>query len=188
MVQSITDEKKRLRGESAVRRNLFSDDDVRVSSLEAITQSPWFQNAKTVSLYIAQPFEFPTKTIFELCMREGKTVYAPIIQGRQLTFQKLTHWGQFSVNEKNIHEPIFGSEMSADRIDLFFVPLVAFDRSGNRLGRGGGYFDRLFSDINIQGVKVGVGFDAQEFFAIPTEAHDVSMDYILTEKRIIKAL
>lgn len=185
---NIIEEKKRLRGESAVRRNLFNEDNITITSLENLYRSIWFQQARTVALYISQPFEFPTKKLFEACVRENKIVYAPVIQQRSLTFHRVTSLNQLLPGEKGISEPIFGPEIAPRLIDVFFVPLVAFDRSGNRLGRGAGYFDRLFSDQSIRGLKIGVGFDAQEFYSVPTEEHDVSMDYILTERRILKTL
>jgi 5-formyltetrahydrofolate cyclo-ligase len=186
--QNISAEKKYLRSEAAIRRNLLSYEHIPVRSFEKLKAAPWFQKARTVSLYVSQIFEFPTKGLFELCVQEKKIVCVPIIQGKTLAFQKITNWGQFVVNEKNIRESLFGTRISPDRVDVFFVPLVAFDQSGNRLGRGGGYFDRLFSNQNLLGVKVGVGFDHQECFRVPAEDHDIPMEYILTENRVIQTL
>ncbi len=186
--QNIFLEKKRLRSELAIRRNLSFDENQPSVSLGLIPQQSWFQNAKSVAIYISQPFEFSTKPLFELCVSQNKDVYVPVMHGRDLVFQRIINWKNVVPNEKNISQPMFGQEISPDKIDVFFVPLVAFDRSGNRLGRGVGYYDRLFSNLNIRGVKVGVGYEFQEFFSVPTESHDVPMEYILTEKRIFRSL
>lgn len=187
-LQNIAAEKKRLRSELAIRRNLSFDENQPSVSLGLIPQQPWFQKAKTVAIYISQAFEFSTRPLFDLCIAQNKEVYVPVMHGRDLVFQRIINWKNVVPNEKNISQPMFGHEISPDKIDVFFVPLVAFDRSGNRLGRGVGYYDRLFSNLNIRGVKVGVGYEFQEFFSVPTEAHDVPMEYILTEKQIIRTL
>ena len=66
---------------------------------------------------------------------------------------------------------------------VWLVPGIAFDRSGNRLGRGKGFYDRLLEGAD--GVKIGVAYDCQIADAIPSELHDVSMDYVVTESQII---
>ncbi|MBP5639475.1 MAG: 5-formyltetrahydrofolate cyclo-ligase [Victivallales bacterium] len=66
---------------------------------------------------------------------------------------------------------------------VWLVPALAFDRSGNRLGRGAGYYDRLLEGAD--GVKIGVAYDCQIADAIPSGAHDVAMDYVVTESHII---
>ncbi len=186
--QNISAEKKRLRSELATRRNLSFNENELPTSLNLIPQQSWFQKASMISIYVSQPFEFPTEHLFELCVSHQKQVCVPVMNGREMFFQKIESFTNLVPNEKGIREPKFGLEVSPNKIDVFFVPLTAFDRSGNRLGRGVGYYDRLFSSPNIRGVKVGVGYEFQEFFSVPTEAHDVSMDYILTEKQIIKTL
>ena len=69
--------------------------------------------------------------------------------------------------------------VAAERPDLILVPALAFDRAGYRLGRGGGYYDRLLSGAT--GMKTGVGYDCQIFDAIPCEPHDIGVDYVVTE-------
>ena len=66
---------------------------------------------------------------------------------------------------------------------VWLVPGIAFDRSGNRLGRGKGFYDMLLEGAD--GVKIGVAYDCQIADAIPSELHDVSMDYVVTESQII---
>ncbi len=66
---------------------------------------------------------------------------------------------------------------------VWLVPGIAFDRSGNRLGRGKGFYDMLLEGAD--GVKIGVAYDCQIADAIPSELHDISMDYVVTESQII---
>ena len=67
-------------------------------------------------------------------------------------------------------------------LDLLLVPLVAFDAYGRRLGHGRGYYDRMLS--RCPGLKVGVAFEVQRMTAVPTEAHDVGLDLVVTEARV----
>jgi len=183
----IITQKKRLRSELAERRNLSFSGNQRPESLKLIPQQSWFQEAKIISVYVSQSFEFPTEELFKLCVAHRKEVCVPVMRGRDMIFQRIDTFKNLVPNEKGILEPIFGIEISPSNIDVFFVPLTAFDRSGNRLGRGVGYYDRLFSNENVRGVKVGVGFEFQEFFSVPTDEHDIPMQYILTENRLHKA-
>jgi len=66
------------------------------------------------------------------------------------------------------------------------MPLVAFDKKGNRLGMGAGYYDRTFGTLSNQKIKLfGLGFEVQQVDAIPTEEWDIALDGMITEKRII---
>ena len=171
-----------------LRKTLATRHKLHIASLPQIKASPWFAKAKTVAIYISQSFEFPMQDIFELCVEQQKTVVAPAFEKDKLIeFRGINHWPTDLVDDQ-IFQPNFGKPVEASKIDVFFVPLVAFDRSGKRLGRNGGYYDRLFAQKEIQGVKVGVGFEFQDCLSVPVEDHDVSMDYILTEKKLIKSL
>ena len=75
--------------------------------------------------------------------------------------------------------------MSHDKITHVFVPGVAFDRKGSRLGMGKGYYDRFLPELKA--IKIGIGLSAQiADFDLPVEEHDVALDYIVTEKFIIE--
>jgi len=75
-------------------------------------------------------------------------------------------------------------EINKEDIDIVFVPGVAFDLAGNRLGHGLGYYDRFLEDLN--GIKVGIAYDFQIVDSIKVKSHDMPMDYVITEKRVIK--
>jgi 5-formyltetrahydrofolate cyclo-ligase len=85
--------------------------------------------------------------------------------------------GKFGILEPPPNAPT----VSLNQLDLAFVPGIAFDRCGHRLGRGQGHYDQLLAEF--RGVKCGVAFDAQIVEEIPVEAHDVLMDYVLTPTR-----
>jgi 5-formyltetrahydrofolate cyclo-ligase len=85
----------------------------------------------------------------------------------------------------SIEEPLKGAPEVAP--DLLFVPLAAFDRTGNRIGYGAGFYDRTLRQLRAMKpiCAVGVGYAAQEAPAIPAEPHDESLDYVLTERELI---
>jgi len=88
--------------------------------------------------------------------------------------------GQFGIREPKAD----CAEIPSSGFDLILVPGVAFDLHGNRLGRGKGFYDRLLSQF--RGIKCGIAFDEQIENEIPTGAHDVRMDFILTPTRWVK--
>jgi len=91
----------------------------------------------------------------------------------------------FVINKYGIPEPIIGKIVYPD---ILLVPLVAFDRNLNRLGYGAGYYDRLIESLKKRKkiITIGLAFDFQEFNSIPISKHDQKLDYILTNKNILK--
>ena len=83
----------------------------------------------------------------------------------------------------HIEEPTGGELTDPDTLDLIVVPAVAYDRKGNRLGRGKGFYDRLLQTTRAS--KIGVGYDFQLLDSIPTEPHDVAMDMVITQGETI---
>ena len=88
--------------------------------------------------------------------------------------------GKFGVREPDANCP----ELPLDKFNLILVPGLAFDVNGNRLGRGRGFYDRLLGAV--AGIKCGVCHDGQLFPQIPTEPHDVKVDFILTPSKLFK--
>lgn len=91
--------------------------------------------------------------------------------------------GPFGVREP---DPLSWKEAAADDIDLALIPGLAFDLAGGRLGRGKGYYDRLLGDRSFRAVKAGVCLEERLLPAIPMEPHDVTMDLIITERRVVR--
>ena len=87
--------------------------------------------------------------------------------------------GNFNILEPKKHT----KKINHSNIDIFFIPGVAFGTKCERLGRGGGYFDRFLLGVN--GLKIGLAYEFQIFDSLPTEKHVIAMDMIITEKRVI---
>jgi 5-formyltetrahydrofolate cyclo-ligase len=77
-------------------------------------------------------------------------------------------------------------EVEIERIDLVIVPALAFDRAGNRLGRGGGFYDRFLARPGLGASKIGLAFDEQIVDTIPVGPNDIPVDIVVTDKEIIR--
>lgn len=113
-----------------------------------------------------------------------KRILLPVVRGDDLELRLYTGDGQLQTGAFHIEEP--GGEAFTDyaRIELAVIPGVAFDRRGNRLGRGRGYYDRLLPRL-ANAYKVGLCFPCQLLDGVPAEEHDVRMDEVIcgTERR-----
>lgn len=144
---------------------------------------------RAVAVYDAQPFEVPLADfIEELSGRGVHVVYPRVVKGsRELVFHEVDgdRWvkGPFGIREPSPWAPT--REISD--IDIFIVPGVAFSKSGQRLGRGGGYYDCTLARRGPQARTVGVTFDINLVSELPTDAHDVAVDFVATERGVFAA-
>jgi 5-formyltetrahydrofolate cyclo-ligase len=136
-------------------------------------------------LNVDQPVEPDIRPLFT--MGEGHTWAFPIIQNDQLKF--LAPFGPLITGPLGILEPDPKMAKAIDIKDLecIIVPGVAFDRNGQRLGRGKGYYDKALA--GYKGLKIGVCFSEQFLKSdLVTEPHDIAMNWVVTEKFVYKAL
>ena len=142
---------------------------------QALTDPHWAK-AKTVFLYHALTDEVDTTILIDAAMHEGKTVLLPVIDGNDLRLK--IHTGATQTGSYSIQEPI-GKEFTCYKeIALAIVPGMAFDKKGNRLGRGRGFYDRTLPKL-AEAYKIGLCFPFQFLESIPSEAYDIKMDAIL---------
>ena len=171
-----------LRSYIRIMKKRHSPEQLEVQS-EQITamleNTPQFQKAKTVMLYSSLPDEVRTTAFIEK-WRNRKRVILPTVVGDDIVPVELTPDTPFAVGDFNILEP--QNRPYTGGYDLIVVPGMAFDRSGNRLGRGKGYYDRFLSQ-NQSVYKIGICFDFQLVGTVPTEANDIRMDEVLTKKK-----
>jgi 5-formyltetrahydrofolate cyclo-ligase len=113
----------------------------------------------------------------------GKKIILPRVVGSTMALHFVKCIDELVPGSFGILEPPAHLPESEPRADLILVPGLAFDRSGARLGRGGGYYDRLLTKFH--GVRVGVCFEEVVFGALPVEDHDVRMDFLVTPSGVI---
>jgi len=128
----------------------------------------------------------PTPLMRKLA-EQGARLALPCInaRGQSLTFRAWSPGERLMLGSLGILEP---SPAAAELIpDIMLVPLAAFDRSGHRIGYGAGHYDYTFAHLRKAKAVIGIGlaFAAQEIEGVPALAHDVALDYVLTEKKVL---
>ncbi|MGC1481930.1 MAG: 5-formyltetrahydrofolate cyclo-ligase [Chthoniobacterales bacterium] len=105
----------------------------------------------------------------------------PRVVGERLEFVVVEPGDELETGRFGVREPRAGRVVRLADAAVILVPGLAFDRAGNRLGRGGGYYDRLLGGAGVEVLKVGIAFERQVVTRVPTEALDVRVDRVLTE-------
>ncbi|WP_246476678.1 5-formyltetrahydrofolate cyclo-ligase [Salicibibacter cibi] len=143
----------------------------------------FWKQAKIVAVTVATYREVPTIPIIEKAWREGKTVVVPKVarERHTLDFYALTSFLQLEEN-RGLPEPVPSKceQITKENIDVVIVPGLAFDQAGYRIGFGGGYYDRYLE--HYQGKTAALAFSFQLFPTLPTEAHDIPVHHVVTEK------
>ncbi|HJJ55044.1 MAG TPA: 5-formyltetrahydrofolate cyclo-ligase [Methanocorpusculum sp.] len=143
---------------------------------------------QVIMVYAAKNPEVETLVYINKMLAAGKTIVVPIIEKETHTLRlsRLTTVSALRPSTFNVPEPI-GSEIPIDAsaVDCVILPMVGFDRSGNRLGYGAGYYDRFLA-ANPSLFKIGIAYACQEVGQVPTDSYDIRMDEIITEKDILK--
>ncbi|MGM9840933.1 MAG: 5-formyltetrahydrofolate cyclo-ligase [Candidatus Limisoma sp.] len=142
---------------------------------------PEFVSARTVLAYHALPDELSTAQM--LAAAADKELYLPRVNGDELEIVAYNP-ASLACGAYGIQEPVGDTTVEIESIDAVIVPAMAYDRSGNRLGRGRGYYDRLLTGSRCR--KIGFVYDCQIVDCVPTDRFDVAVDVIVTDKQIIR--
>lgn len=145
---------------------------------DRIEQSAAFIVAENILLYHSLPDELSTREFIEK-WASRKHFFLPRVNGVNLDILPYDRT-RMAMGAFHIEEPQGTDTARIDQVELIIVPAVAYDRRGNRVGRGKGYYDRLLADSRA--TKIGVGYDFQLIDEeIPAEPHDVAVDIVVTE-------
>ena len=155
---------------------------------ELLMSWPIYQQCRSVMFYVAMADETATAGLIEDALQRGKQVYAPLLgtQYGEMSAAAIKRPQDLVIGKYGLKMPPPDSATLAvgESIDLIVVPGVVFDRTGNRLGMGAGYYDRFFSWTRHT-VRLGLAWDCQVVAEAPREPHDVRMHYLLTEAGLI---
>ena len=160
-----------------------------------ISQQNFFLRAKRIGIYLANDGEIDPSLLMGIALNAKKSCYLPIIhplQFNRLYFGQYREGAQLKSNRFGILEPQFNATTIAPlwTLDLIFLPLVAFDRSGSRIGMGGGFYDRTLAACANQPRRpslIGLAHDCQEVENISQQSWDIPLDKIITDREIINA-
>ena len=157
-----------------------------------LAELPALQQARRIAGYWAMDGELSLHAL--LSGRVAERYYLPCIQpDRSLRFAAWRVGAPLQPNRFGIPEPSDGERLAPEQIDLVLLPLVGFDRRGNRLGSGAGFYDRSFAFLREQArparpLLVGIGYGFQQIDALPAQPWDVPLDYVATEAELIRCV
>lgn len=183
------------------KRNLLSPEEVALRSeaiLKRLFSLEKYEQADTVMAYMSFRNEVSMERLIVQCLRRGKKVVIPRVEKSmpEASGGVVKSLGVYEIKEAGKHmvtgymgiaEPDASVLRRVDplEIDLAVVPGVAFDRDRNRIGYGGGYYDRFLRTLRPDCLKAGVAFELQVFDSILAAEYDLPVDIIVTEERII---
>jgi len=179
-----------LRRAALTQRNSLSKTDVHRRSQQIqrlASELDCYRVARAVALYSPIQNEVDTGTLLDHALSSGKRVFLPRSTKQGFSFARITSRSELVAGRYGILEPVGGTALTAaDAQDLLvFVPGVVFDVHGNRLGRGGGVYDRLLAQLNNRNWQIGLAFEFQVVEAVPAEPWDRSVGYVITENGVI---
>lgn len=183
-------QKRRLREEVNARRNSLLPHARTAKShdiMQRLRALPAYDNGRYPLVYVSMPSEVQTLTLIDQRLAAGKPLAVPKVEGDGLALYEIRAVSDLVPGVWGILEPEPEKARPADpdMVDVVVIPGVVFDLEGHRLGYGRGYYDRLLKQLGGHAAKVALAFEAQLARAVPSEPHDVHMDFIITEDRTI---
>lgn len=180
--------KNQLKEQILEKRNLLPKEEIAEKSRQIekkVFNLRHYKNSKAIMFFVSFNSEVCTHDMIKKSLKE-KTVIVPKVAANEIEpsiiidFDSLLPSGRFGVLE-----PVEAAKITHKNIGLVLVPGIVFDKGGHRIGYGLGYYDRFLRKVP-KAVKVGIAFDFQVVERIPREMHDVPVDMIVTDKRVIE--
>ena len=153
-----------------------------------LTSTAEFQGASTIMMFLSLPHEVDTSEAILHAWQLGKAVAVPKISWQQrhmIPVQINSLETGFSTGSSGLKNPISGLPVPFGEIDLVVTPGLGFDKNGNRLGRGGSYYDRFFANEELKADRCGFAFTEQLLDSIPAADHDEPVEILVTDEEII---
>jgi 5-formyltetrahydrofolate cyclo-ligase len=168
----------------------------RIAAAENLAASlqnlPQFSAVRTIAGYWATDGEMSLHALVARLLARGQIYCLPqIFSNRQMRFAVWRTGDALETSRFGIPQPVVeAAQLAADGLDVVLLPLLGFDRRGNRLGTGAGYYDRCFAFLRerprpAQPLLVGIGYSNQELDAIAAQAWDVPMDFVASDSELI---
>ncbi len=182
--------KKELRSKYKSLRASLSKNEIEEQSLaianKLLALPIWENTYFHIFLPIIEQKEVDTEVILHMLAGKDKEIIVSKsdFESRKMTHFLLTDATKIKKNDYNIPEPIDGIEIPTSKIEVIFVPLLAFDKKGNRVGYGKGFYDRFLSECNPETIKIGLSFfDAEELISDVND-DDIRLNYCVTPNAI----
>ena len=182
--------KKELRTKYKALRKAIPENDLEERSLaianKVLTLPIWEKTYFHIFLPIMEHKEVNTEFILHLLSGKDKEIVISKsdFETRNMTHFLLTDNTKIKKNEYNIPEPVDGLEVPVSKIDVVFVPLLAFDNSGHRAGYGKGFYDKFLTECKPETIKIGLSFFEAEEIIEDVFENDVKLDYCVTPNTV----
>jgi len=183
--------KKTIRRDLKNKREKLSQNEVSENSNKIknrLFEMKEFKQSSYLLFYISYDNEVYTHDMIKECLKNKKKVIVPVSdrKNRCLILSNLTNWKDLITGAYGILEPRADKieKVPVEQIDLIIVPGVGFDEQGRRIGHGKGYYDNLLRNSK-NALHIGLAFEVQIVKEIPVDSHDIPVNKIITEKRVI---
>ena len=193
---SVLTSRQQLRQHIRSLRRSLSAAQQQQASLDLVQQllpRPEVQQAQHIALYLTNDGELDTTPLIQALWQQGKSLYLPLLHPvvpGYLVFQLYNHATLLKPNQFGIGEPELNCSLlrPVSELDLMFTPLVAFDSQGQRLGMGGGFYDRTLSQLaaNHHCRLIGLAHDCQQVPQLPVEPWDQPLHAVATGSRLLR--
>jgi len=153
-----------------------------------LIETPEFQNASTIMAFLSLPNETDTAPFILYAWQHAKVIAVPKVSWQQrhmIPVEINSLETGIATEAGGLRNPVTGVPVPIEDIDMVITPGLAFDKNGNRLGRGGSYYDKFFLNKSLKAVRCGFAFSEQLLDEeIPTAEHDQPIDMIVTDKGV----
>lgn len=186
-MKKIAEQKKSLRELCSRKRRYLEEnnrkhfDEIIFNKIEKL---PELKQAKTILVYISTKHETSTIKFIKKYIKEKQIVVPKThLRFQTLTLHKIKSFDELYKGRYNILEPYPQAEIiKPEKVDLAFIPGIAFDKKGHRIGYGKAYYDKLL--LSLKCPKIGLAYEIQIVENVPAEKHDKKIDKLITEKKI----
>ncbi|WP_312774606.1 5-formyltetrahydrofolate cyclo-ligase [Atlantibacter hermannii] len=185
--------RQQIRQQIRLRRKSLNHEQQTQAAQQAAARMMGFApvvEAQTVAAFLSFDGELDTRPLIEGLWRAGKKVYLPVFHpfsAGNLLFLRYFPDSDLVLNHFKIHEPALDVRhvLPLNKLDVLITPLVAFDTTGQRLGMGGGFYDRTLQNWRAHGLfPVGYAHDCQQVDALPVEEWDIPLPAVITPTTI----
>jgi len=184
--------KEEIRKKILSLRDSQTEEEMRTKSeliQKRVFNLPEFKKAKTILFYVSMRSEVRTEQMIKQALKQGKRIVVPKsnVKERKLILSELKDFDELESGTFNIPEPKkeFFRLVSPEELDLIIVPGVVFDKDGDRIGYGMGFYDNFLSSLKKRIPVVGLAYELQIVDDITVHDKDVTVDKVVTEERII---
>ncbi len=174
-------DKKELRAYIRQQKRAMTPEQIDAASArlgKLFVNTPQYQNARTIYGYLPYNQEVRTVPILEQALRDGKRVAVPKVYGQDMKFIYMEDLTQVSEGYAGIPEPVADGPVADDPRALVLMPGMAFTRNGDRMGYGGGFYDKFLAS-QPEHPTVALCYDFQLVESLPTEEYDIPVDCVL---------